>query len=92
MDYRQARIIRNKILRGRPLDNTPPDAVLAAYQYLGEEAPVLAQEPALVPIVDGYESMPLVALKETARVLGLTGYSRLNKSDLIRLLQAQEQV
>lgn len=58
----------------------------------GLPPPADVQEPELIPVADGYETMTLAALKEAARVAGLTGYSRLNKSDLIRLLQAQEQV
>ena len=37
-----------------------------------------------------YESMTVVQLRELAKERGLTGYSSLNKADLIRLLKDNE--
>ena len=37
-----------------------------------------------------YESMTVAQLRELARERGLTGYSSLNKADLIRLLKDNE--
>ena len=37
-----------------------------------------------------YESMTVVQLRELARERGLTGYSSLNKADLIQLLRDNE--
>ena len=37
-----------------------------------------------------YESMTVVQLRELARERGLTGYSSLNKADLIQLLKDNE--
>ena len=37
-----------------------------------------------------YESMTVVQLRELARERGLTGYSSLNKADLIQLLRDHE--
>lgn len=92
MDYRKARIIRNNILKGRPVESVPTEVIQEAFRYLGEAPPAALSEPTVETVAEGYMEMSLAELKETARAWGLTGFSRLNKADLISLLQAQEQV